>query len=202
MSSKTFTKRLIHFTLFLSTTLLILSTTILALNMSTLGMRRPHQVFVTPVQIRTSGREQVYKDFIQIFLRDLNDRPPAPIVMTPPAPVSGFHEWLTSSNRMATQVYSFMPMVIIYTTLLAVVSDALDTSWIHLLPTLVAVACAAIRYTSRSGLRLVFIFLRAKCTHVIRITPTILWGLLEDLRSLCIYCVELRLTVSHILLYF
>src|SRR5258706_4193782 len=192
------TRRIIQFTLFLSTILLILSMTVLALNASTI-VARPQKVFVTPVQIRTSGREQIYKDFVAFFLRS-NEMPPAPVVMIPPAPVSGFHEWLTSGNKMATHLSSFMPVVIIYTTLLAVASDALDTNWSHLLPALVVVACTAVNHTSRSGLRVVLVFLRAECTYVVRIALAIAWGLLSSLLSLPLFCVELGLTVSHSLL--
>ena len=191
------TKRLIQFTLFLSTTLLIISLTFLALNTSTI-VARPQRVFVTPVQIRTSGREQVYKDFVRFFLRDMNERPLAPVIIAPPAPVSGFHEWLTSANKMATSLSSFMPVVIIYTTLLAVASNALDTNWSHLLPTLVVVIRTAVSHASRSRLHVVLVLLRAACAYVVRTLP-IIWGLHEGLLPLPIFCVELGLTVSHVL---
>jgi hypothetical protein len=140
--------------------------------------------------------------FRPVFLRDLNELPPAPVVITLPVPVSGFREWLTSSNKIATQLSSFMPMVVVCTTFLAVVSDALDTNWSHVLSALVVVACAAVRCTSRSGLHAVLILLRAECAFVARIALAIVWGLLEDLLSLSTHCVELGLTVSDVLLAF
>lgn len=193
-----FIKRLIQFTLLLSTTLLILSMIVLALNTSTI-MAQPQLVLVTPVQIRTSGREQVFEDFVRFFQRDLNERPPAPVVIIPPAPVSGFHDWLTSGSKMATHLSSFMPVVVIYTTLLAVASRALDTNWSHFLPALIVVARTAVSHASRSGLRVVLVLLRAECAYMVRIAPAIIWGLLEGLLSLSVLCVELGSTVSHVL---
>ena len=188
-----FTKRLIQFTLLLSTTLLILSIIVLALNTSTI-VAGPQQVLVTPVQIRTSGREQVYKDFVRFFQRDLNERPPA-VVMIPPVPVSDFHDWSTSGNKTATHLSSFIPVVIMYTTLLAVARDALDTNWSYL----VVVACTTVSHASRSGLRVVLVLLRAECAYVVWRTLAIIWGWLEGLLSLSNSCVELGLTVSHLL---
>ena len=92
-----------------------------------------------------------------------------------------------------------MPMVIIYTTLLAVVSDALDSNRPHLFSALVVVVCATVKSTSRSGLHSVLVLLRAGCAHVVQVA-LIVRGLLEDSLSLVIYCVELRLIVSRILL--
>ena len=187
-----FTKRLIQFTLLLSTTLLIISMIVLALNTSTI-VARPQQVFVTPVQIRMSSREQVYKDFVRFFERNLNERPPSPVVMIPLVPVSGFHDWLTSGNKMASHLSSLLPVVIIYTTLLAVARDALDTNWSHL----VVVARTAVSHASRSGLHVVLALMRAEYAYVGWTALAIILGLLEGLLSLSSLCVEVGLTVSH-----
>src|SRR6266404_3407192 len=85
-SKNFFTKCLIQVILFISATLLILSTTVLVLNTSSVGIRPSPQVLAAPVQISTSDRDQVYRDIVRLFLRDLDDRPHAQVVLTPPVP--------------------------------------------------------------------------------------------------------------------
>lgn len=121
--------------------------------------------------------------------------------MAPPAPISGLHERPTSINMVATQLSSLIPLAMVYTTLWAVISDVLDFPWSHF-PALVVVACATVRRTFRSGLRVVFVLLHTECVWVVRIALAIVWGLLEDLLSPLIYWVELELAVSHVLLSF
>ena len=121
--------------------------------------------------------------------------------MAPPTPISGLHERPTSSNKVAAQLSSLLPVAMVYTALWAVISDALDFNWSHF-PALVVVACAAVRCTFRSGLRVVFVLLRTECAWVVRIALAIIWDLLEDLLSPLIYCVESGLAVSHVLLSF
>jgi hypothetical protein len=188
--------------MFISITLLVLSTIVLALNTGTVGTTSSPPALVAPVQIRDSGREKFFSDFARLCTRVSHESLPAPVVMAPPAPVSGFHAWLTSSNKMATHLSSLMPMVMIYTTLWAFVSDALNSNWSHLLPALVVVGCAAGRLMSRSGLSMVLVLLRTECAWVVRIPLEIVWGLCEDLLSLLVYYVELGLTVSHVFLSF
>lgn len=91
-----------------------------------------------------------------------------------------------------------MPMVIIYGTLMALVSDALDTDWPHLLPVVTVVACTAVRRTSCTGLRVMLVLLRAESVYVVRMALAIVWALFDDLLSPFVYCIEWGLTVSNV----
>ena len=210
ISRKTLTIRLTQFAFVTSTILLILSTAILALNVNTTVVTtHPTQVLAVPVQVGASGREQVYRNMVQIFLRDRTDPPHVPTVLTPPDPIqtaSVFRTLLTSSNKLATQLSSLVPMVIISGTLLAIFSDTLDAIRPHLLPIIVIVACAAVRHTSRHGLRMVLVLLPADCADVVRMTLAsvwaYIWAVLECPLSLLVYCIETGLAVSHAFLTF
>ena len=186
--------------------LLILSTIVLATNTGAVETRPSPQVLIAPVQVRTSDRDQVFKDISRFFLRDLHERPHVGIVLTQPVPplilstVSSSPKWPTSSNNIATQLSSLMSMVIIFGAQLAVISGMLDINGPHLLPVMIVVACTAIRQTSRSDRRLILSLLRAERVLVVRMTLTRAWALLQDLVSPFIYWIELGLTVSHILL--
>ena len=162
-------------------------------------MKHSPQVLVAPVQIRTSGRDQVYKDVVRFLLRDLNERPHAP-VLTPPVPlptISGLRRWPTPSN-VATQLSSLLPMIIIYGTLMALVSDALDADRPNLLPVMAVVVCAAVKRISHIGLRAMLVLLRAESVYVVRMALMIVCALFECLISPFTYCIELGLTVSNV----
>ena len=187
--------------MFISATLLILSTIVLVLNTGTARTSPSPQVLVAPVQIRTSDRDQVYRDIARFFLREFDEKPHAPVVLTPPVPpptISGLRRWLTSSNQMATRLSWLMPLVIIYGTLMALISDALDTDGPHLLPVLAVVACAAVRRTSHTGLRAMLVLFRAESVFVVRAALAIVWALFDSLLSPFIYCIESGITVSSV----
>ena len=133
----------------------------------------------------------------RFFRRDLNEKPPAPVVLlplVPPQTVPIFNRWLVSSSKMATYLSLFMPMVIIYGTLLAVASNVLDTDGPHLVPVIVVVACAAVRSRSRGELSAALVLSHAK--FVVWIVSVIVQGLLIDLFSPFIQRIESGLTVS------
>jgi hypothetical protein len=184
--------------MFISTILLIVSTTVLALNISTTGRKPSPQVLIAPVQIPISGREQVYNDMVRFFLRDLNEKPPAPVAWTPPTPPQT-RGWPTLSSKMAIQLSSLMPIVIVCGTLLAIVSDVLETTGVHLLPIIVTVACPGARIISRSGLRAGLVHIAGESVYVVWITLATLWCQLNDLLSSLIHCIESGITVSHVL---
>lgn len=99
---------------------------------------------------------------------------------------------------MATQLSSLMPMVIIYSTLMALVSGALATDRAHLLPVMAVVACAAVKRIPHTGLRAMLVLLRAESVYVVRMVLAIVWALFECLISPFTYCMELGLTVSNL----